>query len=95
MDSLELPLSLIDEIARAHGALEIRAFGSWARRASRPRDIDLLVRLDPGRDLLDLIALKQALEEVLHIPVDVVTEAGLSPYLREQIMADARPLGAA
>ena len=32
------------------------------------------------------------LEEALGCEVDVVTEAGLSPYLRERILAEARPL---
>jgi hypothetical protein len=35
------------------------------------------------RDLLDLIEFKLDLENLLGCKVDVVTEAGLSPYLRE------------
>jgi len=34
-------------------------------------DIDLLVEMDPGRTLLDLIALDQDLEELLGRPVEV------------------------
>ena len=77
-------------IAAVHGARDVRVFGSWARDAVRPdSDVDLLVRLDAGRSLLDLIAIKQDLEDLLGLPVDVVTEAGISPYLREQILGEA------
>jgi predicted nucleotidyltransferase len=55
-------------------------------------DLDLLVDLLPGRDLLDLAGFKLDLEEVLGCKVDVVTEKSVSPYLRERILAEARPL---
>jgi len=83
----------IQRIARQHGALRIRIFGSHARgAASASSDVDFLVALEPRRDLLDLVALKQDLEELLGLPVDVVEEDGLSPYLREKILQDARPV---
>lgn len=80
-------------VARAHGAQSVRIFGSRARGDARPdSDLDLLVTMEPGRSLLDLIAIKQDLEELLHFAVDVVTEHGLSPYLRDSVFAEARPL---
>jgi uncharacterized protein len=57
-------------------------------------DLDLLVSLEPGRSLLDVVAIRQDLEDLLGFPVDVVTEGGLSPYLRERILAEALPLSA-
>jgi predicted nucleotidyltransferase len=78
-----------------HGARSVRVFGSRARGDAKPdSDLDLLVTLDPGRTLLDLVAIKQDLEDFLRYPVDVVTEGGLSPYLREGILAEALPLTA-
>lgn len=77
-------------IAARHGARSVRVFGSVARGDARQgSDIDLLVDLEPGRSLLDLIAIKQDLEDALRTPVDVVTEAGLSPYLRQQVLDEA------
>jgi uncharacterized protein len=92
---LDLPVSEIVRVARLHGAHSVRVFGSRARGDSRPdSDLDLLVTMDPGRSLLDLVAIKQDLEDLLHCPVDVVTERGLSPYLREGVLAEALSLTA-
>jgi predicted nucleotidyltransferase len=93
--SLALPAAEIQRVARSHGARSVRVFGSRARGEARPdSDLDLLVQLEAGRSLLDLIAIKQDLEDLLDCTVDVVTEAGLSPYLRDRILAEARPLDA-
>jgi predicted nucleotidyltransferase len=68
-------------------------FGSQGRGDASPTsDLDLLVALGPGRDLLDLAGFKLDLEEALGCKVDVVTEKSLSPYLRDRILAEARPL---
>jgi predicted nucleotidyltransferase len=82
--------SAILRIAAEHGARNVRVFGSVARgTASETSDLDLLVAMDAGRSLLDLVALNQDLEDALGRPVDVVSEGGLSPYLRERILAEA------
>jgi predicted nucleotidyltransferase len=86
-------ISDIRRIARAHGITRVRVFGSQTSGvAGSTSDLDLLVDLEPERDLLDLVAFKLALEDHLGCRVDVVTEAGLSPYLRKLILRDARPL---
>jgi len=73
----------------------VRVFGSRARGdATSGSDLDLLIGLEPGRSLLDVVAIKQDLEDLLGYPVDVVTEAGLSPYLRDRILAEAYALTA-
>ncbi len=58
-------------------------------RASPSSDIDLLVTLEDGRTLLDLVAIKQDLEDLLGSSVDVVTENALSPRIRPRILAEA------
>lgn len=82
----------ISRIASEHGAGNVRVFGSAGRGDEDAHDLDLLVKMTPGRSLLDLVALSQHLEDALGIAVDVVSEAGLSPYLRERILAEAKPL---
>ena len=68
-------------------------FGSFARGEARPdSDLDVLVDLEPGRDLLDIVAIKQDLEALLGCRVDVVTERSVSPYIRESVLRDAATL---
>lgn len=77
-------------IAAEYGASEVRIFGSTAKgRSSAGSDIDVLVRLQPGRSLFDIVALKQDLEDLLGRKVDLVTEASISPYIREQVLKEA------
>jgi predicted nucleotidyltransferase len=82
--------SLVKRIAAQHGARRVRVFGSVAKGQAKPgSDLDLLIDLDPDRSLLDLVAIKQDLEDLLACPVHVVTENSISPYLRERILSEA------
>lgn len=81
------------ELAAKHGATDVRVLGSVARgEADDGSDIDILVRMEPGRSLLDLGALVADLQDLLGSSVDVVTEAGLRPRLREHVLRDAVPV---
>ena len=77
-------------IAHGHGARNVRVFGSVARGEAKPgSDVDVLVEMKPGRSLLDIIAIKQDLEDLLGRKVDVVTEAAVSPYIRDAVFKGA------
>lgn len=90
---LDVERQQIRAIGGRHGATRLRVFGSRARGdAGQASDFDLLVDFAPGRSLMDLIGLKQDLEDVLGHKVDVVTEDALSPYLREQVLREAKEL---
>jgi predicted nucleotidyltransferase len=83
----------IMQIAARHGATNVRVFGSVARGDARPdSDIDFLVNLEANRSLLDLARMLRELQTLLGCPVDVVTEPGLRPRLRLQVLKEARPL---
>ncbi|MCK9299485.1 nucleotidyltransferase family protein [Methanoculleus sp. YWC-01] len=80
-------------IAARHGARRVRVFGSVARgEETRSSDLDLLVEFEPGRSLLDQIALAQDLKDLLGREVDVVTEKGLHWYVKERVCREAVPL---
>lgn len=90
---LEKHSRAIRRIARRHGVIRLRVFGSHASGQARATsDVDLLVQLRPDRDLLDLAEFKLDMEELLGCKVDVVTEAGLSPYLRDEVLQTSKPL---
>jgi predicted nucleotidyltransferase len=79
----------IEQIAAAYGARNVRIFGSLARGDAGPgSDVDILVKFERGRSLLDLIAIQQDLTELLGCNVDVVSEGALRPgdrILREAV----------
>jgi predicted nucleotidyltransferase len=84
-------------IVARHGARRVRVFGSVVRGDAPLKgifvgpdsDVDILVDLDPGRSLLDIVAIKQDLEDLLGCRVDVVTEAAISPYIRDRVLDEA------
>lgn len=85
--------SRILALAAAHGARDIRVFGSVARGEAGPEsDIDFLVELDRGRSMLDLARLELRLEQLLGRRVDVVTAAALREPIRSTALREARPV---
>lgn len=81
---------LIRRIAERHGAINVRVFGSVARGDERANsDIDLLVEAGPSTTPWFPGGLVTDLEEALGRRVDVVTERGLSPEIREMILEEA------
>jgi predicted nucleotidyltransferase len=80
-------------VAQKYGATNIRLFGSVARGEERPdSDIDILVDLQPGRSIFDLGGLLMELEALFSRPVDVITEDGIKPRMRERIMKEVLPV---
>jgi len=80
----------IAKIAAIHGDRNIRVFGSVARgEADEKSDIDFLVEMEPDRSLFDLGGLLMDLQEVLGRDVDVVTERGLNPRIRDRVLREA------
>lgn len=81
------------EVARRHGAKDVRIFGSVAREdATETSDVDLVVRFDTGRTLLDHAALVGELEDLLGAKVDVIDADGMRPRFRAVVEREALPL---
>ena len=82
-----------EEILRVcarYGAPNVRIFGSIARgEADERSDIDFLVEMEPGRTIFDLGGLQYDLEQLLGCRVDVFTERGLKPRIRERVLREA------
>lgn len=71
----------------------IRVFGSVARgEAGENSDIDFLIRTLPNCGLLKIGGFYVGLEDLLNCKVDVVNENSISPYLKDSILASAKPL---
>lgn len=77
----------VTPILRLHRVCRAALFGSTARSEQDNRsDIDLLVQLEDGKSLLDLVALKIDLEEAIGMDVDVITYDSINPLLRGHIL---------
>ena len=77
-------------LASKYHAGDLRVFGSVARGGQQSdSDVDFLVRPEPECSLFDLGGLLEDLQELLQCRVDLVTEDGLKPRLRAQVLREA------
>ena len=86
LKALELPL-------RERGLSALALFGSTARGTARPdSDVDVLIDIAPevNFSLIDLVSVKDFLEDRLGRAVDVVTREGLDPAIRDRVIREAR-----
>jgi predicted nucleotidyltransferase len=77
---------------RGMGAKSLYLFGSTALdEAGQASDIDLFIDDDPARrfSLVDLVGIKQFLEEVTAAEIDVTTRDSLHPMLKDEIERSA------
>jgi hypothetical protein len=89
-DRLTRLRDIIAATAAAHGAQNVRIFGTVARgEEAADSDVDFLVTLEPGRTLLDLARLEASLEALVGRRVDVVTEDGLREPIRSAVAREA------
>jgi predicted nucleotidyltransferase len=83
----------IRRLVEQNRARNARVFGSVLHgEDSDGSDLDLLVDPVPGATLLDLGGLQIALEELLGVPVDVVTPGDLPAKFRDRVLQDAVPV---
>jgi len=90
LEALRQRRSDILQIAKAHGARNVRVFGSVARGDEGPdSDLDLLVDMEPRRNLMDLGHLVMDLQDLLGRRVDVVEPEALHWYIRDRVLKEA------
>lgn len=73
------------------GAKKISIFGSYVRGEVTPEsDLDIIVEFDEGISLLDIVGFEMDLSEQLGIKVELLTEKSISPYIIEDVLAEAK-----
>ncbi|WP_110589752.1 nucleotidyltransferase family protein [Microbacterium suaedae] len=97
---LELDLDAIARVCERFSVERLRVFGSALTERFDPErsDVDLLVdfRKDVERTFRDYFALKDALEEVIGYPVDLVQPRNVrNPYIAKTVFSDTYELYAA
>ncbi len=89
MVALPFDTSKLIEICRQNDVAKVGIFGSMARgEADDQSDVDLLVEFSKRKSLLALVALERQISAALGRKVDLLTEAAISPYLRDRIKRD-------
>ena len=79
------------EICRQNDVTKVGLFGSMARgEATEHSDIDLIVEFSKRKSLLAMVALERRLSVAIGRKVDLLTEAALSPYLRDRILRELK-----
>lgn len=82
-----------EELAATFSVKELAAFGSYVRNEQdEESDVDILVSFQDTPGLLKFIALENYLSDLLGVKVDLVTEGGIGPYLKENIMKSLKPV---
>jgi hypothetical protein len=83
----------LETLCKEHKVERLRVFGSAARGEERPdSDIDLLVDFLGPVGFFELIELEEDLTRFFGRSVDLLTERGLSPYLRDSILSQTEVL---
>jgi uncharacterized protein len=83
----------LEILCAEHKVQRLRIFGSAARGEERTdSDIDLLVDFSIPVGFFELIELEEQLAKFFGRSVDLLTERGLSPYLRDSILSEAQVL---
>jgi hypothetical protein len=91
--ALEEKRTAIREAANRFRTANPRVFGSVLHGNDQEgSDLDLLVDTLPGTTLFDLGGLQDELEELLGVPVDLLTPGDLPPRFRDLVIAEARPV---
>jgi predicted nucleotidyltransferase len=91
MSALLFDTNTLIELCRENDVAKLGVFGSMARgEANDQSDIDLLVEFSKRKSLLALVSLERKMSVALGRKVDLLTEAAISPYLRDRIKRDLR-----
>ncbi len=90
-ESLERHRDELKDLAADYGLSNVRVFGSVGQGADTTQsDLDILVTRSPHVGLLTIAEFTLAAEQLLGVPVDVVTDGGLPadhPILRSAVAA--------
>ncbi|NER80968.1 MAG: nucleotidyltransferase family protein [Leptolyngbya sp. SIO1D8] len=94
LETLKEQRSKILEIAAKHGAHNVRVFGSVVRGDDTPEsDIDFLIDYDLEKITPWFpVGLIHDLQDLLGREVDVVSAKSLHYYIKERVLAEAKPL---
>ncbi len=89
-DIIQILKTFKEEHSKEYGIQLMGVFGSIARDEARvDSDVDVVVKL-LKQDMFNLIGIKQDLEGILNIPIDLISyREKMNPFLKKRIDKDA------
>jgi len=90
---MTIDTAVLERLCVQNDVARLQVFGSVARGDDRAdSDLDLLVEFVTPKSLLTLVGVEHQFEDALGRRVDLVTLAALSPYMRDQVLKEAKVL---
>ncbi|MFH1452894.1 MAG: nucleotidyltransferase family protein [Armatimonadota bacterium] len=79
-------INILAQASPKYNIIYMAIFGSFARGDfSSQSDIDILVKFEKRKSLLEIVRIQRELSELIGNPVDLLTEKSISPYIMEKI----------
>lgn len=92
-EALTVHRDQLRQLVSRYGLSRPRVFGSVVRGTDTDEsDLDLLVEPGQSTSLLTMAGLKIDAEQLLGVPVSVLTPNGLPPKFRDGVLQQAQPL---
>ena len=91
--SIEEIKKIISPIVLKYPLKYVGVFGSYAKNLqTADSDIDFLIQYTNPFSYFDLIKLEEELGNALGVSVDVVTEASLSPFIKDVVIRESQTI---
>lgn len=83
----------IKNYCKENGIKYLGIFGSYARGDFKEgSDVDILVRVEENKTLLDIVRMERELSKILGKKVDLLTEDSISKYIRDSVKKEVRTI---
>ncbi len=92
-EALQANRAAIRSVVAAHRARNARVFGSVLHGLDTEQsDLDIVIDPTPQTTLMDVATIQVKLEQLLGVPVDVLTPRALPEKFRHLVLAEAMPV---
>lgn len=83
----------LPRLSKQYSIKSLAIFGSYSHgKQKKGSDLDLLIEFNKTPGLFTFVGLENELSDLLGVKVDLVTKGGLSPYLKDRILSEVKPV---
>lgn len=86
-----IDIRTLKQLKEKYSISYLAVFGSYVRNEQNEgSDLDLLVRFKNAISLLDFVRIEREISEEIGMKVDLVSPGALSPFIKKQILKEAK-----